>query len=475
MPAKKTTAEGAEQTKTLETAKVAKPAKTVASAKTAASAKGVASAKAVEPAKAAKPAKAVVASAEAPAPAKATKAPPRAKATKAPAPAKAAKAPARPKAAKAAEEEGETAPRAARPRRGGDSALVIVESPAKAKTIKKYLGAGYVVKASVGHVKDLPKTKIGVDIEQRLRARVRGHRRQEEGPRGDQRSGRARVERVYLAPDPDREGEAIAWHLAEEVRDVNPNIQRVLFNEITKKAITEAHRAPDASSTCTSTRRSRRGASSTAWSATRSARCCGTRSSAGCRPGACSRSRCAWSSSARRRSRRSCPRSTGRSTPTVEGERAAAVRGQGREARRQEGRARTTRAQAREIVDELRAAPAAASQRSSARSGARTPPPPFITSKLQQEAARKLRFSAKRTMALAQRLYEGVELGDEGPVGLITYMRTDSTRLSDDALTEVRGVHRRRATAPTFLPAEPIVYKTKKRRRTRTRRSARPR
>jgi DNA topoisomerase I len=180
----------------------------------------------------AKPATATSATAKPPTAANETKTKTKTKATTA----KVAKAKAAPKV-KATPEELEAA-RIARPRRMND-ALVIVESPAKAKTIKKYLGAGYIVKASVGHVKDLPKKKMGIDIE---------HGFQPEYVVIDTKvkvldeikDAAAHVGRVYLAPDPDREGEAIAWHIAEEIRPSNPNIQRVLFNEITKKAILEA-------------------------------------------------------------------------------------------------------------------------------------------------------------------------------------------------------------------------------------------
>ena len=144
------------------------------------------------------------------------------------------------------------------------------------------------------------------------------------------------------------------------------------------------------------------------------------------------------------------------------GRRPAAVHGQGGQARRQEGRDDQRGRGARGRSTCVQGAASCGSRRSSARSGARTPPPPFITSKLQQEASSKLRFSPKRTMGLAQRLYEGVELGEEGPVGLITYMRTDSTRVSDDAMAEVRayiGETLRRAIA---CRPSPIVYKTKK-------------
>src|SRR5215510_5517487 len=122
-------------------------------------------------------------------------------------------------------------------------ALVIVESPAKARTIKKYLGAGFTVKASIGHVKDLPKSRLGVDVSNGFEPEY-VVLRDKKKVISEIRAAAETVEQVYLAPDPDREGEAIAWHIAEELRDVNPNIRRVLFNEITRKGITEALQHP---------------------------------------------------------------------------------------------------------------------------------------------------------------------------------------------------------------------------------------
>jgi len=131
------------------------------------------------------------------------------------------------------------AKKAASPRRGNDNALVIVESPAKAKTIKKYLGSGYIVKASVGHVKDLPKKKLGIDIEHGFQPEYVVIETKKK-VLAEIKEAAENAKQVFLAPDPDREGEAIAWHIAEEIRPSNPNIHRVLFNEITKKAILEA-------------------------------------------------------------------------------------------------------------------------------------------------------------------------------------------------------------------------------------------
>src|SRR4029078_7224460 len=119
-----------------------------------------------------------------------------------------------------------------------DNALVIVESPAKAKTIKKYLARGYVVKASVGHVKDLPRKKMGIDIKKGFRPEYVVIETKKK-VLSEIKAAAAAAGRVLAAPDPDREGEAIAWHIAEEIRDDNPNIQRVMFNEITKKAVSE--------------------------------------------------------------------------------------------------------------------------------------------------------------------------------------------------------------------------------------------
>ena len=121
--------------------------------------------------------------------------------------------------------------------------LVIVESPAKARTIKKYLGSAYVVKASVGHVMDLPKSRLGVDVEKGFEPEY-VVLKDKKKVISEIRDAAAMVEKIFLAPDPDREGEAIAWHIAEQVKDINPNIQRVLFNEITRKGITEALQNP---------------------------------------------------------------------------------------------------------------------------------------------------------------------------------------------------------------------------------------
>jgi DNA topoisomerase-1 len=359
--------------------------------------------------------------------------------------------------AKAADGEGDGAEAAAKPRRMSE-ALVIVESPAKAKTIKKYLGSGYVVKASVGHVKDLPKKKIGIDIEHGTFEPEYVVIETKQKVLAEIKEAAAHVQRVLLAPDPDREGEAIAWHIAEEVRPANPNIQRVLFNEITKKAINEAIQRPTTLDLKKfESQQARRvldrivgyQISPVLWTKVRRGLSAGRVQSVAVRI-VCEREseitafqpQEYWTVEAQVEGATPPPFTT------------KVVRVDGKKAEL------TNEGQAREAVLAIKSSPLLVSsvERKERR---KNPPPPFITSKLQQEASSKLRFSPKRTMGLAQRLYEGVEVGEDGLVGLITYMRTDSTRLSDDAVADVRGYITGRYGADR-LPAEPVVYKTKK-------------
>jgi DNA topoisomerase I len=412
-------------------------------------------------AKTATPAKAAPPAAKA-APLKAGKPPAAAKSAKAKAPAtKAAAKPTGKKSKKGPEvepetdaaEESEAPVRKVKP----GSALVVVESPAKANTIKKYLGSGYVVKASVGHVKDLPRKTMGIDIANDFAPEyevIEGKKK----VLAEIKSAAKKVSRVLLAPDPDREGEAIAWHIAEELRPSNPNIQRVLFNEITKKAVNEAILRPlELDSKKFESQQARRildrlvgyEISPVLWSKVKRGLSAGRVQSVAVRlvvdREAEIRAFVAeeyWTIDA-----------------TVEGGvpppfTARVSRLDGQKAQM------TNEGEARLIVDLMKDASlvVASVERKERRKFA---PPPFITSKLQQEASSKLRFSPKRTMGLAQRLYEGVELGEEGPVGLITYMRTDSTRISDDAIAEVRAYISGRYGADR-LPAEPNTFKSKK-------------
>ncbi len=356
-----------------------------------------------------------------------------------------------------AEAKAPTAPKRARKAASGTN-LVVVESPAKAKTIKKYLGRGYDVKASVGHVKDLPKSKMGVDIE-------RGFL-----PEYDVIKGKAKVlseikraarsaARVFLATDPDREGEAIAWHIAEEIgaEGGDGRVRRVLFNEITKKAIQKAIEQPqDLDRRKFDSQQARRildrlvgyQISPILWKKVRRGLSAGRVQSVAVRL-VVEREREIeaftpeeyWSLDADLAA--TLPPEFTAKLWKVDGEKAALKDGA------------TTQGLAAE-VEKARFVVRSVDRKERRRN----PPPPFTTAKLQQDAANRLGFTAKKTMTLAQRLYEGVELGDEGLVGLITYMRTDSVRLSTEAVDAAR-VFVAEKYGKDHLPDAPNVYKTK--------------
>lgn len=344
------------------------------------------------------------------------------------------------------------------------SALVVVESPAKAKTIGKYLGPMYVVKASVGHVRDLRK-KDGVDVENGFEPAyevIDGKKK----VMAEIRKAARENETVYLASDPDREGEAIAWHLSEEIKDVNKNYTRILINEITKKGVKEALEKPrPIDMNLTEAQQARRildrlvgfQISPILWEKVQRGLSAGRVQSVAVRL-VCEREEeiKAFKPEEYWTVETTC---VGPQPPPFE---AKVIKWHGEKAGGVVdglGLFPKVKAEADEIVAELNAGPAVvtAVERKERK---RKPQAPFITSRLQQDAARKLRYSAKRTMALAQRLYEGVELGDEGPTGLITYMRTDSTRVSDDALAAVRQ-HILDSYGSDYLPEEPNQYANK--------------
>ena len=341
------------------------------------------------------------------------------------------------------------------PRRSGTRYLVVVESPAKAKTIKKYLGSGYSVKASVGHVKDLPKSKMGVDVEHGFRPEYVVIKSKEKAL-GELKRVAQTADTVYLATDPDREGEAIAWHISEELR--HPRAVRVLFNEITKKAIQEAIAHPLALDRSKyDSQQTRRildrlvgyEISPLLWKKVRRGLSAGRVQSVAVR----------LVVEREREIRAFVPVEYWTLDADLEaGEppafRARLVKVDGAKAEVKD------QAAAEALVAELGGASFVVT-RVERRERRRTAPPPFITSKLQQEAANRLRFTAKKTMTLAQRLYEGVELGDEGQVALITYMRTDSVRLSADAVEEARALIRSRYGSEA-LPDEPVAFKSRK-------------
>ncbi len=334
--------------------------------------------------------------------------------------------------------------------------LVVVESPSKAKTIKKYLGAGYDVRASVGHVKDLPKSKLGVDLDGDFEPHyetIRGKGK----VLAEIRKAAKSADVVYLAPDPDREGEAIAWHIASELKIPRERIKRVLFNEITKKAIVRALQTPlELNENRYNSQQARRildrlvgyQISPLLWEKVRRGLSAGRVQSVAVRI-VVEREREIeafvpeefWTLDAHLR---------GASPPPFTA-RLAKIAGKKAEVRDGETAAAIVRTCERGpfIVDKV-----------SKKERKQRPLAPFTTSRLQQEAARAFRFTAKRTMGVAQQLYEGVDLGAEGAVGLITYMRTDSTRLSDEAVANVRDYILERF-GPEYVPAKPNVYKSK--------------
>jgi DNA topoisomerase-1 len=340
--------------------------------------------------------------------------------------------------------------------------LVIVESPAKAKTLGKYLGRDYQVKASVGHVVDLPKSKLGVDIEKDFQAEyhvIQGKSKVLE----EIKKAAKDKERVYLAPDPDREGEAIAWHIAQRLGPKRKNVHRVLFNEITKKAVLEALQNPgELDQNRFEAQQARRildrlvgyKLSPLLWNKVRRGLSAGRVQSVAVRIIA-EREREIrafvaeeyWTVEAR----------LGAANPPPFLARLAEVAGQRLDHK-------TFRLENRERVDAALAGLPAAEwtvTKVERKERRRHPTPPFITSRLQQEASRKLGYQPSRTMRVAQRLYEGVELGAEGAVGLITYMRTDSTRISGEAIGAAREYIQGRYGAP-YVPEAPNVYRSKK-------------
>jgi DNA topoisomerase-1 len=338
--------------------------------------------------------------------------------------------------------------------------LVIVESPAKAKTIGKYLGKNYAVKASLGHVKDLPKKDLAVDVEHDftpIYEVIEGKKKLI----AELKSAAKEAEAVYLAADPDREGEAICYHLEEELGSgkKGPKIFRVMFNEITKNAIQKAFEKPLAvNRNLVDAQQARRvldrlvgyKISPLLWDKVRRGLSAGRVQTVALRLIV-----------DREREIRAFQK---KEYWTIDVHLAAKKPPQlaAHLAKKNDQNVEIpNEAAAREIVGAVDGAEYKVRSVTN-REKRRNPVPPFITSTLQQEAARKLRFSVKRTMMLAQKLYEGVELSkEEGAVGLISYMRTDSTRVSAEALDEVRGLIQERYGAD-YRPASPNFYKSKK-------------
>ena len=349
--------------------------------------------------------------------------------------------------------------------------LVIVESPTKAKTIQKYLGKGFSVEASLGHVKDLPKSTLGVDISNDFETDyivIPG----KEKVVAKLKKLAASADNIYLAPDPDREGEAIAAHLADELdengtkgkkkkakkEDAPPRIQRVTFNEITKRAVQAAFDHPRAiDRNLVDAQQARRvldrlvgyQVSPLLWDKVRRGLSAGRVQTVALRL-IVEREREIkafekkefWTIDAHLAANK---------PPAFD----ARFLGKGEE---------KIEIPNAEEAEKIRVALEKANwlvRSVDKKERRRNAAPPFTTSKLQQDASRRLRFSVKRTMMIAQRLYEGVELGEEGSIGLITYMRTDSTRVAPEAIAEVRE-YVSKEYGPNYLPQTPNTFKEKK-------------
>ncbi len=345
--------------------------------------------------------------------------------------------------------------------------LVIVESPTKAKTIQKYLGAGYEVEASFGHIKDLPKKSLGVDLENEFATDYEVIPGKEKVIAKLKKMAKS-ADTIYLAPDPDREGEAIAAHLAEELggervdgkksKKTATPIWRVTFNEITKKAVQDAFQhARDIDRNLVDAQQTRRvldrlvgyQVSPLLWDKVRRGLSAGRVQTVALRL-IVERERDIkafvpteyWTLDAHL---------TGAKPPAFD----ARLLGTN-----PKQNVLPNEETAKKLEEELKSATwtVRSVEKKERRQNTAAP---FTTSKFQQDASRKLRFSVKRAMMIAQRLYEGVDLGEEGTVGLITYMRTDSTRVSNDAIAEVRELIGKEY-GPQFLPESPNTFKSKK-------------
>src|SRR5215470_9118296 len=339
-------------------------------------------------------------------------------------------------------------------------ALVIVESPSKAKTINKYLGSGYTVMASVGHVKDLPKKEIGIDFENNFEPTYEVIPGKEKVIRQLKAAAKT-ADTIYVATDPDREGEAIGWHIKEELGGRGKSrkvVRRVLFNEITKAAIQESFKHPtDIDQRLVDAQQARRlldrivgyKVSPLLWDKVRRGLSAGRVQTVALRL-IVEREQLIkafvpqeyWTIHAM----------LDAGEPPIFEAKLSKYKGEDIEVGNQEAADKIVA-----TVSKAKWQVASVTQKEKKRN----PPPPFTTSKLQQAAYNRLRYSAKNTMRVAQGLYEGVELGSEGSVALITYMRTDSVNVSQDALAQVRELIPARF-GSDYLPEKPNYYRSKK-------------
>ncbi|MBW2645344.1 MAG: type I DNA topoisomerase [Deltaproteobacteria bacterium] len=347
--------------------------------------------------------------------------------------------------------------------------LVIVESPTKVRTIKKYLGRNFDVAATVGHIKDLPEKELGIDVEDGFAPVYETIKGKEKVIRNLKKAAQS-ADTIYLAPDPDREGEAIAWHTAEVLKKKGRTFHRVLFHELTESAIKTAMSAPEPlNRERFESQQARRildrlvgyQISPILWRKIKRGLSAGRVQSVAVRI-VCERER---------EIERFVSEESWSITAGLEGEApppftARLIKKDGKKiitpADRKKGEKITIpdEATAGKIVKSLEGHEFTVLDVVKKRRK-RYPYPPFTTSKLQQDAINRLRFSAKKTMVLAQQLYEGVDLGPGEPVGLITYMRTDSTRVAPEAVDEARSLIKKEY-GKEYLPNKPVFYKNRK-------------
>ena len=337
-----------------------------------------------------------------------------------------------------------------------EKTLVIVESPSKAKTINKYLGKSFTVLSSMGHIIDLPKSRLAVDVDNKFTPEyitIRGKAK----ILNELKKSASKVDRILLATDPDREGEAISWHLERVLAPKNSNIMRIEFNEITEHAIKEAINHPRVIDIdLVNAQQARRildrivgyNISPILWKKVKKGLSAGRVQSVALKV-ICDREEEIdafkpeeyWTLDFQFsfKSKKYLP-----SLASKNGEKIV-IR---------------SKAEVDAIISELEKEKFIV-QSVQTKERKRNPSPPFITSKLQQDAANRLGYTSSKTMMIAQQLYEGVLIPGEGPVGLITYMRTDSTRVADYAMQGVRS-HIATHFSPEYLPASPNKYQNKK-------------
>ncbi len=335
--------------------------------------------------------------------------------------------------------------------------LVIVESPAKSRTIGKYLGRDYSVVSSMGHIRDLPSSKLGVDLKKDFQPTyvpIKGKAK----VLAQIKAAAAKAERIYIATDPDREGEAIAWHIAGEIKEKGKKISRAMFYEITRDSVAKGLAHPlKIDQKKVDAQQARRildrlvgyQVSPFLWKTVRRGLSAGRVQTVALRL-ICEREEEIrafkpqeyWTMSARLQGRENDPFEA--SLFKID-DKKPHIKNQ---------------PESQRLEVELQALPFAVAG-IEIKDKKRHPYPPFITSTLQQAAYRSLGFSARKTMSIAQQLYEGVELGEEGAVGLITYMRTDSVRLAPEAVAQARAFISSHF-GPEYLPPDPQHYRSRK-------------